>query len=63
MIVENLFTKKEAAKYLRVSTKTINDYKKNGKLIEYFIGRKFFFRESELLNVLQTDKSIAVKKI
>jgi len=51
-----LLTKQEAADYLRVSTKTIDEYRKYKKLIGCRIGRKWLIRESELEKSLQTEK-------
>ena len=54
-MAEPLLDKKEAAKYLRVSTRTIGNYRKQGLLTACKVGGKILFKESELFNALKPE--------
>lgn len=47
-----LLTKQEAAKFLRVSTRTIDRFRALGKLRAVKVGAKALFRESDLQTVV-----------
>jgi len=56
MANDQLLTKKEVAGKLRVTEKTIDDYRKKGSLIGYKFGRKVLFYESQLLKAIQPER-------
>jgi len=55
---EDYLDQREAAKFLRVSLPTIIRWKKEKKVPYYQEGRKVLFKKTELLNVLQKNKSL-----
>lgn len=57
MSIDPLMTKKEAASYLRTSTRTIDDYRKRGLLNACKIGKKVLFRQSELIKSVKSESN------
>ena len=58
-ITDNEFLdQREAAKFLHISLPTIIRWKKYGKIPYYQEGRKPLFKKSELLKVLQKNRSL-----
>ena len=45
---ENLLTLKEAAEVLRLSTRTVREYVKNGEIKGKIIGKRWRFRRADL---------------
>jgi len=52
---DQLLTKREVAKKLRVSESTIDDYRKRGSLTAYKVGKKILFYESQLTKAIQPE--------
>ena len=45
---DELLTREEAAKFLKVNISTINNWRKSGKLKSYGIGNRVYFWRSEI---------------
>ena len=56
---EQLLKIEEACVLLKVSKVTIHKWKKQNKIRSYRIGRKIYFKKSELMNSIQVPKSQA----
>lgn len=52
--VDKLMTRQEVSKYLGVSIVTVHHWTKSGILIAYRIGNKVRYKESEVLQALQS---------
>jgi excisionase family DNA binding protein len=50
---KNLLSLKETADYFKVTLATIHNWKKNGTLPYYKIGRKTYFKLNEVYNCLK----------
>ncbi len=59
---EDLITRKEAAELLHISCTTLQLWTKEGKLPFYRIGRKVFYRRSEVLISLKKIEQIKLGK-
>ena len=53
---EQLLKIEEACELLKVSKVTIHKWKKQNKIRSYRIGRKIYFKKSELMNSIQVPK-------
>ena len=51
-ITEELLKINEAADFLHVTTRTINTWKKSGRIPFHYIGSRIFYRKSELESAL-----------
>ena len=54
---EQLLKIEEACVLLKVSKVTIHKWKKQNKIRSYRIGRKIYFKKSELMNSIQVPKN------
>jgi len=57
---DKLITRKEVCKLLQVSLVTVHNWTKQGILNPYRIGNKLRFKESEVLNALQSVNAKAI---
>jgi len=48
-----LLTRKEAADLLSITLPTLHHWSKTGLIQAYYLGRRIYYKESELLNALQ----------
>jgi len=48
-----LLTRKEAAILLRITLPTLHHWSKTGLIQAYYLGRRIYYREEELLRALQ----------
>ncbi len=46
--LDRLYTRKETAKYLRISLPTLHDWSKAGVLISYRLGNRVYYKQSEI---------------
>jgi excisionase family DNA binding protein len=48
-----LLTRKEAADRLSITLPTLHNWSKSGILQAYYLGRRIYYKEDELMNALQ----------
>ncbi len=58
MADNTLLTKKETADYLKVSTRTIDDYRKAGKITCHKPGKKVLFKRTEIIEFLEKGRQV-----
>jgi excisionase family DNA binding protein len=49
---EELLNRKEAARFLKISLRTISKYQENGTIPHYRLGRAIYFKKVELIQAL-----------
>lgn len=54
---DDLITRKRACEILGVSLPTLAEFRKQGKLKAYRMGRRVYLKESEVLEALEANKS------
>lgn len=50
---EKLLTREETAKFLKVSLPTLNNWTKAGVLTPRYLGRRVYYKKSEIINNLK----------
>lgn len=54
-VMDKLYTVEETAELLRVSTRTVRNYIKDGKLRASKLGKQYVIRESDINALLETE--------
>jgi excisionase family DNA binding protein len=49
---DELLTRKEAARFLKISLRTISNYQEDGRIPHYRLGRGIYFKKGELMQAL-----------
>ncbi len=49
---DELLNRKEAARFLKISLRTISNYQEDGRIPHYRLGRAIYFKKGELLQAL-----------
>jgi excisionase family DNA binding protein len=49
---DELLNRKEAARFLKISLRTISKYQEDGRILHYRLGRAIYFKKGELMQAL-----------
>lgn len=59
---ERYLTEQEVSEALKLSKRTLIEYRMNGKMTYYKIGGKILYRENDILKVLENNKIAAFSR-
>lgn len=54
-------TEQELSKALKITKRTLIEYRMNGKLPYYKIGGKIYYKEQDIIDILERNKILAFK--
>ena len=58
-ILDRYITEQELSKALKITKRTLIEYRMNGKLPYYKIGGKILYKEQEIIEILERNKVLA----